>query len=282
MAEQSAGRVSIERGVVIGEGGGRELRADVYTPPAGSANGAGVLLIHGGGWVQGDRSQLRGYGILLGRVGYTSVACEYRLAPGSRWPAQIHDVKAALRWMRANAATFGIDPGKIAVSGNSAGGHLAMMLAGTQQMAEFEGDGGNAGAGTGVAACIAYYGPALLFAPGALLSDAVRALLGRDATEEHARAASPLTYAEAMPPTLLITGNKDELVPEEAAIRMYRAIADAGGKAELHVYEGAPHAFDALPSFGRQTAEIMRLFLDRHVVNPRPIAVPQSRGAAAG
>ena len=280
MAEQSVGRVTVDEGLVIGQGGGRELRADVYTPPAGAANRAGVLLIHGGGWVQGDRSQLRGYGILLGRTGYTCVACEYRLAPGSKWPAQIHDVKAALRWMRANAGKLGIDPTKIAVSGNSAGGHLSMMLAGTQNVAEFEGEGGNAGAGTEVAACIAYYGPTILAAGRA--SDAVTALLGRDADEARARAASPVTYAASMPPTLLITGNKDELVPEESAFRMYRAIADAGGKAELHVYEGAPHAFDALPAFGRQTAEIMRLFLDRHVANPRPIVMPRASGAAAG
>jgi acetyl esterase/lipase len=280
MADQS-GRVTIEQGVAVGRGGDRELKADVYAPPPGTANGAGVLLIHGGGWVQGDRSQLRGYGILLGRVGYTSVACEYRLAPQSQWPAQIHDVKAALRWMRANAARLGIDPAKIAVSGNSAGGHLALMAGGTQNVAEYEGEGGNAGAGTEVAACISYYGPALLGAPGVALSDAVRALLGRDATDERVRSASPIAHVSASsPPTLLITGNKDELVPDESAFRMNRAISEAGGKAELHVYEGAPHGFDALPAFGRQTAEIMRLFLDRHVVDPRPIAMPAAAAAA--
>src|SRR5262245_41430606 len=138
MAESTSGRVTVEQGVVVGRGGERDLLADVYTPPDGAANGVGVLLIHGGGWVQGDRSQLRGYGILLGRIGYTSVACEYRLAPASKWPAQIHDVKAALRWMRANAGSLNIDPAKIAVSGNSAGGHLSLIVAGTANMPEFE------------------------------------------------------------------------------------------------------------------------------------------------
>jgi hypothetical protein len=72
--------------VTVGQGGGRDLRADLYRPPV--SNGAAVLLIHGGSFTHGDRSQLRGYGIVLGRVGYTCGACEYRLAGEARWPAQ--------------------------------------------------------------------------------------------------------------------------------------------------------------------------------------------------
>lgn len=276
-------RVAIEQGVAIGSGGGRPLRCDVYAPPREAANGAGVLLIHGGGWVQGDRSQLKGYGVLLGRLGYTCVACEYRLAAEAKWPAQLHDVKAALRWMRANATSLGIDPERITVSGNSAGGHLSLMLAATPNVAEFEGDGGNAAVGTQVAAAIAFYAPTNLGVGSATpssgrngdatLSDAVAFLLGDDTSPARVRAASPITYAGAhFAPTLLITGNSDEIVPAHESVRMYRALGDAGARAELHVYEGAPHAFDALPDFGRQCASIMSLFLDRHVVNPRDVS----------
>lgn len=269
-------RVTIEEGSVVGEGGGRELKADLFTPPAGTSNGTGVLLVHGGSWVGGDRAQLRGYGILLGRNGYTSLACEYRLAPGAHWPAQLHDVKAALRWFRASAPRLGIDPGKIAVSGNSAGGHLALMMAATQNAESFEGSGGNPGVPTDVAACIAFYAPVLLGAPGAGLSAAVRAFLGRDATDERVREASPITQATgAFPPTMLLTGNNDALVPDESSVRMYSALRDAGAKAELHIFEGAPHAFDALPLYGRQCAALMQIFLDRHVVDPRPFPVPR-------
>jgi dipeptidyl aminopeptidase/acylaminoacyl peptidase len=81
------------------------------------------------------------------------------------------------------------------------------------------------------------------------------------------------------PPTLLITGNKDALVPVESAFRMYRALADAGAPAELHVYDGAPHGFDAISEFGRQCATIMSLFLDRHVANPRPVVAPAAAAA---
>jgi acetyl esterase/lipase len=274
MAQWQGGRVTVEQGVVVGTGGARELRADVYMPPEGTSNRTGLLLVHGGGWMQGDRSQLRGYGILLGRIGYSCVACEYRLAGEAKWPAQLHDVKAALRWMRASSERLGIDPAKIAVSGNSAGAHLSLMLAATQNVAEYEGEGGNPGAGTEVAAAISFYGPALLGRPGAALADVVRFLLGGSPTDAQIAAASPVSHVTASwPPTLLITGNRDELVPDESSFAMYRAITQAGARAELHVYEGAPHAFDAISEFGRQTAAIMDLFLDRHVVHPRAVTV---------
>lgn len=286
MSESASARVRIDDGVVFGTGGGRELRCDVYTPPAGTANGVGVLLVHGGGWVQGDRSQLRGYGILLGRLGYTSVACEYRLADEAPWPAQLHDVKAALRWMRANGAALGIDADKIAVSGNSAGGHLSLMVAGTPDLEDFEGDGGNPGVGTAVRASIAFYAPTNL-APrvqrgsarpdgeGPELADVVARLFGADRSPARIRAASPIAHAKSsFPPTLLVTGNSDSIVAPSETLRMYEALVAAGARAEVHVYEGAPHAFDAVPEFGRQCAGIMALFLDRHLVRPRPIAVP--------
>ncbi len=101
------GRVSIEENVVFGTGGGRDLHCDVFTPPDTRTDRTAVLLIHGGGWQNGSRAQLRGYGVQLARYGYLCVCPEYRLSGESTWPAQIHDVKAALRWLRANAADTG-------------------------------------------------------------------------------------------------------------------------------------------------------------------------------
>jgi acetyl esterase/lipase len=270
MAESQAGRVTVEYDVLFGRGGGRDLKCNVYMPPQQGSARPAVLLIHGGGWVSGDRSQLHGYGILLGRIGYVCVATEYRLAGEAKWPAQLHDVKAALRWMRASAGRLGIDPDKISVEGNSAGAHLSLMVAATPNAAQFEGDGGNAGEPTDVAACIAFYAPTQLHLPDQPPRDEWSFLFGRGYTLETVRAASPIHYAgSGFSPTLLITGNKDELVPDEASFRMYRALIDAGARAELHVYADAPHAFDATPEFGRQAAGIMALFLDRYVTNPR-------------
>ena len=258
-----ADRVSIRNDVVFGSGGGRELKCDIYEPPAGTKNGVAVLLVHGGGWSQGDRSQLRGYGLLLGRRGYLCVASEYRLTGESLWPAQIEDVKAAVRWMRANATELGIDPARIVVSGNSAGGHLSLMAGGVPASAGLEGAGGNEGVSSGVAAVISFYPPTGLEARswGGLPS-----LFGKGAPTETLKVASPLTYATAaFPPTLLIHGNKDEVVPAIEATAMYDVLFAAGVPVELHMYADQPHGFDADPRLGRQCAEIMMSFIDRMV-----------------
>ena len=131
MSEQA--RVTVEEDSVVGDAGGRELRADIYRPPEPLETRPAVLLIHGGGWWMGDRAQLRYYGFALGRRGYLCVACEYRLTGVAAWPAQIHDVKTTLRWMRANSEELAIDPSRIATWAHSAGGHLALFAAGHAQ-----------------------------------------------------------------------------------------------------------------------------------------------------
>lgn len=256
-------RVTVEEGVVFGTGGGRELRCDIYRPPAGITKDIGVLLIHGGGWRDGDRTQLKGFGILLGRVGYPCVATEYRLTPEAPWPAQVHDVKACLRWMKANAASLGIDPAKIVAEGNSAGAHLSLMLAGTPNLPEFEGDGGNPGVDTSVAAAIAVYAPTDLVQSFGEATDAL--FKGGDDADTR-RAASPLTYARAgHPPTLLVHGNADEVVPASHSLRMYEALEKAGVPVELHMYARQPHAFDSDPNLGRHVAATMESFIRRFV-----------------
>ncbi len=262
IAEQQ--RVEIEQDVVFGTGGGRDLKCDIYHPPAADKNGLGVLLVHGGGWVQGDRTQLRGYGILLGRKGYLCVASEYRLVGESPWPAQINDVKAAIRWMRANAGRLGIDAEKIVIEGNSAGAHLALMAAATPGRPEFEGEGGNAGVDTSVSAVIAFYPPTGLGSRN--WKTMAHPLFGREASTEELGAASPLTYVSANhPPTLLIHGNADTVVPAAESTDMYEALRAARVPVELHMYAKQPHAFDSDPLLGRQCADIMMLFIDRLV-----------------
>jgi acetyl esterase/lipase len=263
MKNPSPDRVAIEEDIVVGEAGGRDLKVDVYTPPGAVANRAGVLLIHGGSWTTGDRAQLRGYAILLGRVGYTCVACEYRLSGEGSWPAQIEDVRAAFQWMRAHAADLEIDRDRIAVEGNSAGGHLSLMLAGTSS--------------NELAACIAIYPPtdlnlrseaiAKLRAANPAAVDVVRALLGNDPSLRGE--ASPVSHVTpSFPPTMLIHGDADIVVDVEHTFRMYRALRDVGVKTEMHIFEGQHHAFDRDPAFGRQLAALMKLFLNRHLAAP--------------
>ena len=272
MPVRMPGRVSVEENVVFGSGGGRGLHCDVYSPPEDGAGRAAVLLLHGGGWMQGDRSQLKGYAIQLARFGFVCVCSEYRLSQESSWPAQINDVKAAMRWLRANATRLGVDEQRICVSGNSAGAHLALMLAGTED-GQLEGEGGHASVSSLCAAVVAIYPPTLLRVGQP--DDAIGRLLGSDssgrkvsrATEDEA---SPLTYARAdFPPTMLIHGNADTIVPVSHSFEMYDALAKAGAAVELHIYDGVPHAFDSDAEFGRQVTELIALFLDRKVRRSR-------------
>ncbi|HVF33458.1 MAG TPA: alpha/beta hydrolase [Acidimicrobiales bacterium] len=272
------GRVTITQDVVYGTAGpgGRDLRCDVYTPP-GVTPGSGapcVVLVHGGAWRSGDKTQLRGYGILLGRAGYVCVAPEYRLVGEAPWPAAIHDVKAVLRWARASADDLGIDPSRIAIEGNSAGAHLALLAAGTPGVAELEGEGGHPGVSTEVAAVAAVYAPVLFFDPATGHSKGAIPLLALvdDGDAAAAQLASPVHHVSpAFPPTLLVHGTSDTTVPVSASVRMYEELVAAGVPADLHLYAEQPHAFDAQPSFGRQVAAEMLLFLDRYV--PAPAAV---------
>lgn len=261
MPPADSDRVTIRRDVVFGTGGGRDLCCDVYEPPPAIRNGTGVLLVHGGGWSQGDRTQLGGYGVLLGRRGFTCVASEYRLTGEALWPAQIEDVKCALRWMRANAAGLGIDPGRIVLEGNSAGGHLALVAAGTPNRPEFEGIGGNEGVDTSVAAVVAFYPPTGLERRG---WGGLPSLFGEGAPPDVLRGASPLTYAgPGFPPAMLIHGNDDDVVPPAEATNMYDALVAAGTPAELHLFANQPHGFDADPKLGRLSAELMVSFIER-------------------
>jgi dipeptidyl aminopeptidase/acylaminoacyl peptidase len=103
-------------------------------------------------------------------------------------------------------------------------------------------------------------------------NDPIALLLGAKASRELEDSASPITYAHRnFPPTLLIHGNADTIVPVDASFEMYRALSGTGAEVELHVYDGVPHAFDAAPDLGRQVTDLIALFLDRKVANP-PIA----------
>ncbi len=270
------GRVEVRSDVVFGSGGGRDLRCDVYVPPGRPSAAPAVLLVHGGGWARGDRTQLRSYGLRLGRAGYVCIAPEYRLTGESPWPAQIEDLKAAIRWTRTNASQLGIDPDRIALEGNSAGAHLALLAAGTPGLDAFEGEGGNAGVSTAVSAAIGIYTPTM-FSFGERARGAVPlAALVNGGSDDVAAMASPITHVGPdFPPTMLVHGTADTTVPPAASLQMYEALVKAGVPVELHMYAEQPHAFDARPEFGRQVAGEMALFLERYLAPPQ-VAVAAS------
>ena len=241
--------VSVEKDVVFGQGGAMDLRCDLYRPRPGTEKRVAAVLIHGGGFRGGNKETLTERARPYAAQGYLAIASQYRLTGQAAWPAMIEDVKTAIRWTRANAGTLGVDPTRIVIVGYSAGGHLALTAAGTQNRPEFEGTGGSAGVGTEVSACVAYY-PVTGNGPPP--------------------SASPTTYVgERFPPTVLFHGVADTTVPIESSQRFFQLLRDAAVPAELHSFAGAPHVFDREPAFADACARLADLFLDRHVINPR-------------
>jgi|SRR5688572_4411031 len=272
LAAQSSS-VSVEKDVVFGKGGDMDLKLDIYKPPAGKEKRMATIHFHGGGFAGGNKESLAERIKPYAALGYVAIAAQYRLSGQAGYPALVHDAKAAIRWVRANAKRLGIEPQRIGVVGYSAGGYHALFTAGTGNRPEFEGTGGNAGVSSQVAACIAYYPatniPANMLPAGA--DDAAR------------RAANATTYiAASFPPTAVFHGFKDTTIPIDSSQRLVQQFRDANVPVEFHAFEGVPHVFDSNPEFAVLAAQLADLFLDRHVVNPRTYPPFQAGGGARG
>jgi len=262
------GRVSIKEGIVIGEGGGKSLKADIFLPPVEEKNRPAVLFIHGGGWIEGDRSQLRGYGILLARLGFVCMCNSYRLSNESIWPAQIQDVNCAIRYLRANATDLGLDPDRIGVSGNSAGGHLSLMAAATNYDQIFEGEGGSNEVSSEIKAVCAIYPPTTIRQLEMLnpLENAFLMLMGKEAKKEDYDKASPLNYVtEDYPPCMLIHGSTDSVVRLKDSTKFYEKLIEFNRPASLHIFSEEEHAFDGEPDYGRAIADLQALFFLKYL-----------------
>src|SRR3954470_23647243 len=131
----------------------QHLQLDLARPD-GEGPFPAVICIHGGGFRAGDRQSYDGLIKKLAKHGYVAITVTYRLAPKYQFPAAIYDVKAAVRWLRANAGKYHVDPDRIGVTGGSAGGHLAQFLGVTAGVKKFEGEGGNANESSRVACVV--------------------------------------------------------------------------------------------------------------------------------
>jgi acetyl esterase/lipase len=263
--------VSVEENVLVHTVGGRPLHVDICRPTHTAGPVQGLLFLPGGGWQTANRAPIKErYGMRLAQHGYVCVAGEYRVMDEAPWPAQIQDVKATIRWMRANSERLGIDPAGIVIGGKSAGGHLALLAAGTRGMDAFEGNSGHTTVSSEVAAVIGV-------APVADLTEFARRphmarLFGGNPAAAIVQAASPITYAKRdYPPTLLVHGTADDRVPHAMTIQMYQALEQAGVPVDLHLYAGQDHFFDQESQFSAAVADAMALFIARYV--PAAVAV---------
>lgn len=283
--------------------GVRALELDLYLPPAsGSESGSGsgadvgrgddsrvevagrvpvVVFLHGGGWRLGSR---HGAGPMfagadpspfetVALAGIAVASIDYRLSGEATWPAQIHDAKAAVRWLRTRASELGIDPEQIGAWGESAGGHLALLLGLSD--ASLDGEVGVNGESSGVTAVAAWYPPTdLLGLPDDLGADPRDAttreamLLGGPAAQrpDVAAQASPLTFASRdAARTLLLHGEADSLVPCAQSHRLAQALDAGGAEVELHTYPGADHMWRGSPDVAADALRRTVDFLATHL-----------------
>ena len=232
--------------------GDRDLLLDLYLPatdgPGGTRPRPVIVFFHGGGWRVGDKSEMAKWAPgLVGETGCALASVNYRLSNEGRFPTQIIDAKTAVRWVRANAGRFGLDPRRVGAMGFSAGGHLAALLGTTAGTAALEDPGmGNPHESARVQAVCDVSGPVDLNIPTTSIIGklSVYGLLGGSAPSrpDLVRQADPSLYVEAAdPPFLIIQGDQDTLVTPAHAQKLYAALKAKGVDATLDLVTGGGH-----------------------------------------
>lgn len=240
---------------------GRTEKLDLYLPAtrAATVRSPAVVVIHGGGWMTGDKaaSREREIGPTLAAAGYVAVSINYRLGAGS-WPTNLYDCKNAVRFLRAHAAEYQIDPDRIAVMGGSAGGHLALMVALTTDEAGLEPTEPYPGVSSRVRCVIDMYGITNLLTrqevdktgqlTGKLHADeGTEKVLGASRTENPAlwKTVSPVSHiTKKSPPMLILHGRSDPTVNYQQSVELAEVLKAHGVEHELILLDGIGHTFD--------------------------------------
>jgi acetyl esterase/lipase len=241
--------VLFETGIEYANPDNQHLQLNLARPKNAEGAMPCVLCIHGGGFRAGNRESYNPLLIKLASRGYVAVSTSYRLAPKYQFPAAIYDVKAAVRWLKANAVTYRLDPDRIGVTGDSAGGHLAQFLGVTADIKQFEGDEGNYAQSSRVTCVVNRYGPSDFTKSYGKSVDAAEVLplwLGGNletARDKHTLS-SPLNWVTpAAAPTLILHGTADPYVAYEQGVWMRDRLKDCGVHVEMLTLEGAGHGF---------------------------------------
>lgn len=263
--------VKAHRDLAYVEGGHERQRLDLYLPEKAHAPLPAIIWVHGGAWLAGSKDNCPALRFV--ERGYAVVSIGYRLSQHAVFPAQIEDCKAAIRWLRAHAAEYSLDPQRFGAWGSSAGGHLVALLGTSGEVKEFE-VGANLDQSSRVQAVCDWFGPTDLTQmaahalPGARLDhdapDAPEAKLIGGAVQENrdkAARANPITYASKDDaPFLIVHGDQDPTVPYHQSQLLFDALKLAGVSVHFHTIHGAGHGG---PGFaGRDIDEMVRTFFD--------------------
>ena len=266
--------VTFETGLEYANPDGQHLQLNLARPKHSAAPMPAILLIHGGGFRAGTRE---GYNALCAQLadrGFVAATVSYRLAPKYPFPAAVHDVKAAVRWLRANATKYQIDPSRIGVTGDSAGGHLAQFLGVTAGVPQFEGEGGNPKYSSEVTCVVNRYGPSDFLQSYGKSVDAAEVLplfLGGDTISARRRhiEASPLNWVTPQAaPTLILHGTEDKYVAYEQGVWMRDRLQACGVEVQLLTLEGAGHGFKGVDAEKAEAALIA--FFETHLHPQQP------------
>jgi acetyl esterase/lipase len=255
--------------------GDRDLYLDLYAAQDAREPQPVILWIHGGAWRMGSKEHPPA--LRLVERGYAVASTSYRLSQEAIFPAQIHDCKAAVRWLQAHAGAYGLDPARVGAWGASAGGHLAALLGTSGGVSELEGELGSPGYSSRVQAVCDFFGPTdfrrMNDVPGAMGHDAPDSpesqLIGAPIQQnpDKVARANPITYVDpGDPPFLIVHGDADRTVISGQSKLLYDALRAAGVEVTLHLVQGAGHGFQTATA--EQRAEIDRLvdaFFDRHL-----------------
>lgn len=246
--------VKAQTNIAYVENGSRNQVLDLYLPEQPSEKPLPLVIwIHGGAWMGG--SQANPPVVYLAGKGFAVASIQHRFSSEAIWPAQAYDCKAAIRFLRDNAAKYKFDPDRFGVGGDSSGGHLAAFVGTSGDVKELEGDLGHAGVSSRVQAVVDWFGPTDLTVMGqqagptsVIQHDSANSpesrLLGGPIQEKHdlARTANPLTYIDKTdPPFLIMHGDNDQLVPLGQSIMLAKALIDAGVEVTIKTIPGAGH-----------------------------------------
>ncbi|MCY3549836.1 MAG: alpha/beta hydrolase [Candidatus Poribacteria bacterium] len=262
--------VKVYRDIAYVADGHERQKLDLYVPETGE-NLPLIIWIHGGAWRGGDKKNYIRREYL--KAGYAGASLNYRLSQHAIFPAQIEDVKAAVRWLRANAETYRLDPNRFAAWGSSAGGHLVAMLGTAGDVDEFE-VGENLEVSSRVQAVVDYFGPTDFLQmdaqslPDGLVHDAPDSpesqLVGGPIQEHKDRVAkaNPITYvSEDDSPFLIIHGDRDKLVPYQQSVLLKDALEKVGVPVTFYKVEGGGHGWFRDP----KVPELTKAFLEQHL-----------------
>lgn len=271
--------VAVEQEITFGQVGDAPLQLDLARPAEGSGPFPAVVFIHGGGWYKGERQLYRAAITEAAKRGYVAVTISYRLMQFDEaaketgtaapiFPAQLHDAKAAVRWLRANSARYLLDPQRIGVVGFSAGGTLALLIGLTEPVPALEGNAGNPDHSSRVQAVASVFGPTdMLFSfERGEIAWVIRLFLGGTPQEvpEQYKMASPLLHVTPNdPPVMTIHGARDAFVPLPQIRALDDALEAAGVPHTMVIYEDQGHGFT--PEYEEKAYKAIWGFLDKYL-----------------